>query len=52
MLQKCANAGNQIAQFRIALCYMFGFGTAQNQEKAMKIFEKLSIIVSFNQAFI
>ncbi len=43
MLQKCANAGNQIAQFRIALCYMFGFGTAQNQEKAMKIFEKLSI---------
>ncbi len=43
MLQKCANAGNQIAQFRIALCYMFGFGTTQNQEKAMKIFEKLSM---------
>ena len=43
MLQKCANAGNQIAQFRIALCYMFGFGTTQNEEKAIKIFEKLSI---------
>lgn len=43
MLQKCANAGNQIAQFRIALCYMFGFGTEQNQEKAIKIFEKLSM---------
>ena len=42
MLQKCANAGNKIAQFRIALCYMFGFGTTQNEEKAVKIFEKLS----------
>lgn len=42
MLQKCANAGNKIAQFRIALCYMFGFGVEQKQDKAMKIFEKLS----------
>lgn len=42
MLQRCANAGNQIAQFRIALCYMFAVGAEQNQEKAVKIFEKLS----------
>lgn len=42
MLQRCAKAGNQIAQFRLALCYMFSVGTPQNNEKAVKICEKLS----------
>ena len=42
MLQDAANAGNKIAQFRIALCYMFGYGTKQNEKKAFTIFEKLA----------
>ena len=42
MLQSAANAGNKIAQFRITLCYMFGYGTNQNEKKAFVIFEKLA----------
>ena len=42
MLQTAANNGNILAQFRIALCYMFGYGTNQDEKKAFKIFEKLS----------
>ncbi len=41
-LQMAANAGNKLAQFRIALCYMFGYGVEQNEKKAFTIFEKLS----------
>ena len=42
MLQQSANGGNILAQFRIGLCYMFGFGTQQDEKKALTIFEKLS----------
>ena len=41
-LQKSANNGNKIAQFRIALCYMFGYGVPQNEKKAFSIFQKLA----------
>lgn len=41
-LQKSANSGNKLAQFRIALCYMFGYGTVQNEKKSFTIFEKLA----------
>ena len=41
-LQQSATSGNTLAQFRIGLCYMFGFGIEQNEKKAFAIFEKLS----------
>ncbi len=42
MIQSAANEGNKLAQFRVALCYMFGLGVKQDEKKSFYIFEKMA----------
>jgi len=41
-LQQSANMGNEVAQYRIAICYFLGLGTNENGEKAFAIIKKLA----------
>lgn len=41
-LQQSAKLGNEVAQYRVAVCYFLGLGTNENGEKGFAIIKKLA----------
>lgn len=41
-IQKSANLGNPVAQYRVAICYFLGIGTKEDGKKAFSIISKLA----------